>query len=73
MATLCRGELETVNDPPRLGGVVARDRGLEPFPERLGLAKLAAQPAEEADPGSTPHRLHAHTASLRSTTKPSRS
>ena len=65
MAALGCGELEPRDDAPGLGGVVVRDRRLEPLAQRLGLAKLSAQPAEEADARralhrrQSPHRLSA--------------
>ena len=48
VAALGRRELELRDDPARLGGVVVLDRGLEPLAERLGLAQLPAQPAQQA-------------------------
>jgi len=71
VAALGRRELESLDDPPGLGRVVVADRGLEMLSEGLGLAQLPAQPAAEADAGSSFHRLHAQTASLLAVTKPS--
>src|SRR5581483_12190601 len=42
------GEVEPVEQPPRLPRVVVRDRSLEVLAERRRLAKLAAQPAQQA-------------------------
>ena len=53
-------ELEAGDDSPRLGDVVAVDRGLEPLPQRLRLTQLAAQPAEQADLGRSLRLLQAH-------------
>ena len=49
VAALRVGELEARDDPARLGRVVVLDRRLEPLAQRVRLAKLAAQPAEQAD------------------------
>jgi hypothetical protein len=59
VAALGCGELEPPDDAPGLGGVVAGDCGLESLSQRLWLAKLPAQPAEEADAGGV-HGRQAH-------------
>ena len=43
IAEVCRGD-----EAPRFGRVVVRDGGLEVLAERARLAKLPAEPAEEA-------------------------
>ncbi len=40
-------ELEPLDEPARLRGVVVLDRGLEMLAERRRLAELAAEPASE--------------------------
>ena len=49
MPSLGLSEVVQPDQAPRLDGIVVRDRGLEPFALRCGLAQLPAQPAEEAD------------------------
>src|SRR5262245_36319040 len=49
VAALRVGELEAVEQPPRLVRVVVRHRRLEALPERRRLAQLPAKPAEQAD------------------------
>jgi hypothetical protein len=72
VALLRRREFEPANDAAGLCNVVVANGGLEAFPERLGLTKLAAQPAQEAHPRCASHRLETHTASLFVITNPIR-
>ena len=73
MALLRLGEVEAPDDPACLGGVVVLDRRLQPFAQRLRLAELAAEPAEQADLCCAAYRLKAQCCSLRSTRNPFRS
>ena len=50
------GEVEQLEQPPRLGRVVVRDRRLEVLALRRRLAQLAAEPAQEAHGGLIGHR-----------------
>jgi hypothetical protein len=49
MAALRFGEVELRDHAPGLGGVVCSDRRFEPLAQRLRLAELAAEPAQQAD------------------------
>ena len=51
VSALGLGEVETLEQPPRLGRVVVGDRRLEVLALRRGLPELAAEPAEEAHGG----------------------
>src|SRR5262245_44184791 len=51
-------EVERREEPPRLGGVVVRRRGLEVRALRGRLSELAPQPAEEAHAGLLAHPAH---------------
>src|SRR3954453_5327393 len=77
---LVLGELEPLEAPPRLGGIVVRDGGLEVLARRVRLGELSSQPPEQADRRRTrrhrlilprpirftsgPHRLVAQVATL---------
>ena len=50
MPALLLGEGHLEDEPACLGGVVVLHGGLEVLAERDGLAELAAEPAEQADP-----------------------
>src|SRR5215470_11414462 len=56
MAPLGVGEVEPVEQPACLCGVVVRDGRLEVLALRRRLAKLAAEPAQEAHGGLLRHR-----------------
>jgi hypothetical protein len=43
------GEVERLQQPSRLVGIVVHDGGLEPLPRRKGLAQLPPHPAQQAD------------------------
>jgi len=49
VAALCVGELEPFDESARLCGIVVLDRRLEVLAKRCRLAKLATEPAEQAD------------------------
>jgi hypothetical protein len=73
VARLGGGELKPGDDTPGLGRVVVADRGFEVLAERLWLAELPAQPAQEAHPRRTGYRVETHTACRFVVTKPIRS
>ena len=73
MTALRFGKLIVSNDPARLSRVVVLDRRLEVLAHRVGLAKLAPQPAQQAHLRRAAYRLKAQICSLRSVTNPSRS
>jgi hypothetical protein len=73
MTALSFGEGIAGDDAPGFVGVVVLDRSLEMLAQRVGLAKLPAQPPEETDLGRPAHRLRAQICSLCSTLNPSRS
>ena len=50
------GEREQLDQPPGLGRVVVRNRGLEPLALRRRLPQLSAEPAQEAYGGLIGHR-----------------
>ena len=55
MPALGLREVERREQPARLGGIVVRDRGLEPLTLRRRLAQLSPQPAKKAYPGLLAH------------------
>jgi hypothetical protein len=59
VAALRIGELVPADDPPRLGRVVVLDRRLQVLAQRIRLAELPPEPAQEADLGGAAYRLRA--------------